>query len=67
MRDELSYSAVVGEHAFPGTDGVCCGLAGLFVTIGGSGGILTTTTRPELPYPCVSQAKTRDESSRTRK
>ena len=33
------------------TDGVCCGLARLFVTFGGSGGIMTTA-RPELPYPC---------------
>ena len=32
-------------------------------TFGGSGGI-TTTARTELPYPCVSQAKSRDETSR---
>ena len=31
--------------------------------IGGSGGIMSTA-RPELPYPCVSQAKSRDETSR---
>ena len=37
-----------------------CGLARLFVTFGGSGGIMTTAG-PELPYPCSSQAKTRDE------
>ena len=30
------------------------GLARLFVTIGGSSGIMTTA-RPELPYPCSSQ------------
>ena len=34
-----------------------------FVTFGGSGGIMTTA-RPELPYPCSSQAKAREESSR---
>ena len=45
------------------TDGVCCGLTRLFVTFGGSGGIMITA-RTELPYPCSPQAKTRDESSR---
>ena len=45
------------------TDGVCCGLARLFVTFGGSGGMMTTA-RTELPYPCVSQAKSRGETSR---
>ena len=33
------------------------------VTFGGSGGIMPTA-RPELSYPCVSQAKSRDETSR---
>ena len=47
------------------TDEVCCGLARLFVTFGGSGGM--TTARTELPYPCVSQTKTRGESSQRRK
>ena len=32
------------------------------VTFGGRGWIMTTA-RPELPYPCSSHAKTRDESS----
>ena len=45
------------------TDGVCCGLSRLFVTFGGSGGIMTTA-RPGLLYICSPQAKTRDESSR---
>ena len=53
---------IILEHAFS-TDGVCFGLARLFVTFGGSGGIMTTA-RPGLPYPCNPQAKTRDESSR---
>ena len=30
----------------------------LFVTFGGSGGMMTTV-RTELPYPCSPQAKTR--------
>ena len=50
----------MGEHAFPLT-GFVCELA--HVTFGGSGGIMSTA-RPELPYPCVSQAKSRDETSR---
>ena len=45
------------EHSFS-TDGVCCGLARLHVTFGGSGGMMATA-RTELPYPCVSQANTR--------
>ena len=36
------------------TVGVC--LLGGSLTFGGSGGIMTTA-RPELPYPCNSQAK----------
>ena len=51
---------LVGEHAFPPTGFVC---KAAHVTFGGSGGILSTA-RPELPYPCVSQAKSRDETSR---
>ena len=53
--------SLVGEHA--------CQLMGLFVcrsahvTFGESGGIMSTA-RPELPYPCDSQAKSRDETSR---
>ena len=50
----------VGEHAFPLT-GFVCWLA--HVTFGGSGGI-RSTARLELLYPCVSQAKSRDETSR---
>ena len=51
---------LVGEHAFPLTGFVC---VSAHVTFGGSGGI-RSTARPELPYPCVSQAKSRDETSR---
>ena len=54
---------LVVEHAFPLT-GFVCMVA--HVTFGGSGGIMTTA-RPELPYPCVSQAKSRDETSRSGK
>ena len=36
-----------GEHAFP-LMGFSCGLAGLFVTFGGSGGIITA--RLDFPY-----------------
>ena len=54
---------LVGEHAFPLTGFVCMAA---HVTFGGSGGIMTTA-RPELPYPCVSQAKSRDETSRSGK
>ena len=50
---------LVGEHAFPLTGFVC---KETHVTFGGSGGI-RSTTRPELPYACVSQAKSRDETS----
>ena len=41
---------LVGEHAFPLTG---------FVSIGPT---LQMVARPELPYPCVSQAKSRDET-----
>ena len=51
---------LVGEHAFPLTRFVC---RSAHVTFGVSGGIMSTA-RPELPYPCVSQAKSRDETSR---
>ena len=51
---------LVGEHAFPLTGFVC---VVAHVTFGGSGEI-RSTARPELPYPCVSQAKSRDETSR---
>ena len=51
---------LVGEHAFPLTRFVCWSA---HVTFGGSGGI-RSTARPELPYPCVTQAKSRDETSR---
>ena len=54
---------LVGEHAFPPTGFVCMAA---HVTFGGSGGIMTTA-RPELPNPCVSQAKSRDETSRSGK
>ena len=51
---------LVGEKAFPLT-GFVCGSA--HVTFGGSGEI-RSTARLELPYPCNSQAKSRDENSR---
>ena len=50
----------MGEHAFPLTGFVC---KEAHVTFGGSGGI-RSTARPELPYPCVSQAKSQDETPR---
>ena len=46
---------LVGEQAFPLTGFVC---RSAHVTFGGSGGIMPTA-RPELPYPCNSQAKSR--------
>ena len=51
---------LVGEHAFPPTGFVCWSS---HVTFGCSSGI-RSTARPELPYPCVFQAKFRDETSR---
>ena len=48
------------EHAFSLTGFVC---ESAHVAFGGSGGI-RSTARPELPYPCNSQAKSRDETSR---
>ena len=44
---------LVGEHAFP-LAGFVCEMG--HVTFGGRVGIMCTT-RPELPYPCNSQAK----------
>ena len=52
--------SLVGEHAFPLT-GFICWTA--HITCGGSGGI-RSTTRPELPYTCNSQAKSRVKTSR---
>ena len=49
-----------GEHAFPLTGFVC---KEAHITFGGSGGI-RSISRSELPYPCNSQAKSRDETSR---
>ena len=51
---------LVGEHAFPLTGFVC---KEAHFTFGGSSGIMSTA-RPELPYPCYSQAKSRDVTSR---
>ena len=51
---------LVGEHAFLLTGFVC---QTAHVTFGGSGGIMSTA-RPELPYPCRSEAKSRDETPR---
>ena len=45
---------LVGEHAFPLTGFVC-----ETARVNGSGGI-KPTARPKLPYPCNSQAKSRD-------
>ena len=50
---------LVGEHAFP-LSGFLCMAA--HITFGGSGGI-RSTARPELSYPCNSQAKSRVETS----
>ena len=50
----------MGEQAFPPTG---FAVAWLHVTFGGSGEIMTTA-RSELPYPCVSLAKSRGETSR---
>ena len=51
---------LVGEHAFTLTGFVCWSA---HVTFGGSGGIRSTARR-ELPYPCVSQARSQDKTSR---
>ena len=50
---------MVVKHAFPLT-----GFVGLSAntTFGGSSRIMSTA-KPELPYPCVSQAKSRVETS----
>ena len=49
----------MGEHDFPLT-----GFVGLSAntTFCGSGGTMSTA-RPELPYPCISQAKSQVETS----
>ena len=52
--------SLVGEHAFPLTGFVC---KTAHITFGGRVGVMSTA-RPELPYPCNSQAKSRDETSR---
>ena len=49
---------LVVEHAFPLTGFVW---KEAHVTFGGSGGI-RSTARPELPYPCVPQARS-DQNS----
>ena len=51
---------LVGEHAFPFTGLLC---KSTHVTNGGSGGIMSTA-RVELPFPCYSHAKSREEISR---
>ena len=56
-------SPLVDEHAFPLTGFV---RDSAHVTFRGSGGIMSTA-RPELPYPCNSRAKYRDETSWRRK
>ena len=58
-----SKPSLVGEHAFPQT-GFVCKMA--HVTFGGRG-VIMSTARPELPYPCVSQAKSWDETSHREK
>ena len=55
---QIKPALVVG-HVFPLTGFVC---RAAHVTFGGSGGI-RSTARPEFPYPCVSRAKSRDETS----
>ena len=42
-----------------------CGLARLFVTFGGSGGMMTTA-RTELPYPCGIRTQLLPLNGRTR-
>ena len=49
---------LVVEHAFP-----VFVSESAHITFGGSGGIRSTAS-PELPYPCNSQAQSRDETSR---
>ena len=44
------------------TDRVCW-LVGIYATFCGSGGIMSTA-RPELPFPCISQAKLGVKTSR---
>ena len=36
------------------------------ITLGGTGGIMPTA-RKDVPYPCYSQARSRDETSRREK
>ena len=50
----------VVEHAFSRTEFVC---EPVHAANTSSGGILSTA-RPELPYPCISEAKSRNETSR---
>ena len=50
---------LLGEHAFPLTGFVC---ETAHVAFGVRSGIISTA-RMELPYPCNSQAKSRDETS----
>ena len=50
---------LAGEHAFPLTGFVC---KEAHVTFGGSSGKRSIAI-PELPYPCVTQAKSRNETS----
>ena len=65
MRVTLAYISkqpfLLGEHAFQLTRFV--GLSAAHVTFGGSSGIMSTA-RPELPYPCISQARSRDKTFR---
>ena len=64
IRVKVVYKQIkqplVVEQVFPLTGFVC---KTAHVTFGGIGGI-RSTARPELPYPCNSNAKSRDETSR---
>ena len=55
--------SLVCQHAFPLTGFVCMAAHIIF---GGSGGI-RSTGRPELSYPCSSQAMSWVETSQSRK
>ena len=67
IRVKFAYKSnkprLVVEHAFP-----LMGLIGLSanITFCGSGGIMSTA-RTELPYPCISQANSRFETSQREK
>ena len=64
MRVKVAYlSNINHEHAFPLTESIC---KSANATNGGSN-VIMSTVRPELPYPCISLAKSGDETSQRRK